>query len=109
MFKFNSLGSGMIEYNDFLEVYGKHFSTKKNEEREIREAFRVFDRTEEGLLDVNELKTIVTTKGEILSDSEAKALIKEAEVDSQGKIDYEGECIVTHTHVVKRNKSTTTT
>ena len=80
----------MIEYTDFLEAYGNHFNSKKNEEREIREAFRVFDRREEGLIEVNELKRIVTTKGERLTDSEAKELIKYADVDSQGKIDYEG-------------------
>lgn len=84
----------MVDYSDFLDAYAKHFNTKKNEEREIREAFRVFDRNEEGLIDANELKQIVTTRGERLSESEAKSLIKQAEVDSQGKIDYEGGCLL---------------
>lgn len=82
----------MVEYTDFLDAYAKHFISRKNEEREIREAFRVFDRNENGTIDANELKFIVTTKGERLSESEAKSLIKVAEVDSQGKIDYEGNC-----------------
>ncbi|XP_063429137.1 neo-calmodulin-like isoform X1 [Mytilus trossulus] len=81
--------AGMVDYSDFLDAYAKHFNTRKNEEREIRQAFRVFDRNEEGMIDANELKQIVTTRGERLSESEAKSLIKEAEVDSQGKIDYE--------------------
>lgn len=80
----------MLDYSDFLDAYAKHFTSKKNEEREIREAFRVFDRNDNGTIDANELKIIVTTKGERLSESEAKSLIKIAEVDNQGKIDYEG-------------------
>ncbi|XP_037952083.1 calmodulin-alpha-like [Teleopsis dalmanni] len=78
---------GVVEFDDFLimmERYMHNVST----ENEIREAFRVFDPDGNGFLTVADLKDIMTTMGEQLSEEEVEEMIKDADVNNEGHINY---------------------
>ena len=55
---------------------------------EIREAFKIFDRDGNGYIDAKELKHVVTRMGEVLTNEEADEFMKEADLDGDGKLDY---------------------
>ena len=61
------------------------------QEKVIRMAFRVFDQNGDGYIDVQELKHAMKNLGEPLTDKELQDMMKEADVDKNNKIDYEGE------------------
>lgn len=63
---------------------------KKSEEQEMRQAFRVFDIDGNGLIDAQELRLTMKNLGENLSDEDVKAMIRAADKNGDGKIDYEG-------------------
>jgi calmodulin len=63
---------------------------KSNTEDEIREAFKLFDKDNNGYISVSELKNILTETGEKIAPEEANELIAAIDKDGDGKIDYEG-------------------
>ena len=64
---------------------------KKSEEEEMRQAFKVFDIDGNGVIDAHELQVTMRNLGENLSDEDVKAMIRAADKNGDGKIDYEGE------------------
>lgn len=60
--------------------------------------FRVFDKNNDGLISSIELRHVMTNLGEKLSDEEVDDMIKEADLDGDGMVNYEGKtCILTGT------------
>ena len=62
----------------------------KSEENEMRQAFRVFDIDGNGLIDAQELKMTMRNLGENLTDDDVRAMIRAADRNGDGQIDYEG-------------------
>ena len=52
------------------------------------EAFRVFDKERTGFIPRTELKTILVSMGETMTDEEAEDLLTEAPANAEGNIDY---------------------
>lgn len=70
-------------------------------EEEIREAFKVFDRDNNGFISAAELRHVMTSIGEKLTDDEVDEMIREADQDGDGRIDCELEllhCIIKRKH-----------
>ena len=65
-------------------------------EEEIREAFRVFDKDGNGFISAAELRHVMTNLGEKLTDEEVDEMIREADIDGDGQVNYEGTfvCII---------------
>lgn len=59
-------------------------------EEEIKEAFKVFDRDDNGFISAAELRHVMTNLGEKLSDEEVDEMVREADIDGDGQINYEG-------------------
>lgn len=82
-------GNGTIEFNEFLQMMSKKMKDADSED-ELREAFRVFDKNNDGLISSNELRHVMTSLGERLSEEEVDDMIKEADLDGDGQVNYEG-------------------
>lgn len=110
-------GNGTIEFNEFLQMMSKKMKGADGED-ELREAFRyssdfsidffglckkksrrnetkhsflrVFDKNKDGLISSKELRHVMTNLGEKLSEEEVDDMIKEADLDGDGMVNYEG-------------------
>ena len=51
----------------------------------------LFDRDGDGYIDAKELRYLLTTLGEKLTDAEVDEIIKDVDVDGDGKVNYQGE------------------
>lgn len=56
-------------------------------EEEIQQAFQVFDRDNNGFISAAELRHVMTSIGEKLTDDEVDAMIRDADQDGDGRID----------------------
>ena len=82
-------GSGAIDFDEFLALMAK--KTKEAEdEMELREAFRVFDTKNLGVIDVSDLKLIFKTLDPDMPDEEIDQIISEVDEDGSGTVDFEG-------------------
>ena len=59
------------------------------QEIEVINAFRVFDKEGNGLIQTDELKHIMMTIGDKMTEVEADEMIHEADIDDDGVISYE--------------------
>ena len=83
------LGNGTIDFPEFLTMMARKMKDTDSEE-EIREAFRVFDKDGNGFISAAELRHVMTNLGEKLTDEEVDEMIREADIDGDGQINYEG-------------------
>jgi calmodulin len=79
--------SGTIEFSEFLNLMAKKMKDTDTEE-ELVEAFKVFDKDSNGFISAVELKHVMTNLGEKLSDEEIDDMVKEADFDGDGQINY---------------------
>ena len=99
-------GNGTIDFPEFLTMMARKMRDTDSEE-EIKEAFKVFDKDGNGYISAAELRHVMTNlgaclagyraiggahkkTGEKLSDQEVDEMIREADVDGDGQINYEG-------------------
>ncbi|CAF1313828.1 unnamed protein product [Didymodactylos carnosus] len=73
-------GNGTIDFPEFLSLMSRRMKDSDDEE-EIREAFRVFDRDGDGFISADELRHVMTNLGEKLTDEEIDEMIREANID----------------------------
>lgn len=81
-------GNGHIDFNEFVIIMQKR-SKETDPGDEIIAAFRVFDKEGNGTLSTKELRHIMTTIGDKLTDEEVDQMIEEADIDGDGIINYE--------------------
>eukprot|EP01112_Ceratiomyxa_fruticulosa_P008867 TRINITY_DN22_c0_g1_i5.p1 TRINITY_DN22_c0_g1~~TRINITY_DN22_c0_g1_i5.p1 ORF type:complete len:149 (-),score=43.35 TRINITY_DN22_c0_g1_i5:145-591(-) len=80
-------GSGTVDFATFLTTMQRKMKHSDNEE-EIREAFKVFDKNGNGFVSVAELRHVLTTIGEKLTREEVDGMLKEARL-VDGQINFE--------------------
>lgn len=62
--------------------------------RRVTYNFRVFDKNNDGLISSVELRHVMTNLGERLSEEEVDDMIREADLDGDGMVNYDGEFLV---------------
>lgn len=77
-----------MQFADFMELVTKK-TRAFNPITDLHDAFRVFDRDGHGFITTAELRHVVTSLGERMTDDEADELIREADPKTEGHIDYE--------------------
>ena len=58
-------------------------------EEELKDAFAMFDKNNDGHISAGELKTLLTTMGEKLKDDEAQEFIDDADLNGNGTLELE--------------------
>ncbi|URE02718.1 hypothetical protein MUK42_19654 [Musa troglodytarum] len=81
-------GSGVTGHDKFLDLMARKMRDTDSEE-ELKEAFRVFDKDQDGFISAAELRHVMTNLGEKLADEEVDEMIREADVDGDGQINYD--------------------
>lgn len=80
--------SGSINFEEFSVMMVDKMRNIDSEE-DIIEAFKVFDMDNKGYITVHELRHIMTNLGEKLTDQEVTDMMREADGDGDGVINYE--------------------
>jgi len=84
--------NGSVEFNEFIELMKKFRMAKgkqtKSSDTEAYEVFKAFDHNGDDMLDFNEIKNTMIALGEHVTDEDVRAMISEADLDRNGKIDF---------------------
>ena len=80
-------GNGKIDFEEFVSLMNRRTKETDTEE-EVINAFRVFDKDQNDTISSTELRHIMTTIGDKLTDEEVDEMIREADIDGDGYINY---------------------
>lgn len=84
------LGNGKIDFDEFLTMMGRRTAAPEDGEEEMRQAFRILDADCNGYISPTELHRVMRNLGENLTEDEISEMVKQADLDGDGKINYEG-------------------
>ena len=81
-------GDGKINFDNFITLMEKKLRDHDNEE-ELIETFKVFDKDGIGFITFNNLKDVIKNLGLNYSDDEIMEMIKECDLDNDMMINYD--------------------
>ncbi|CAF0964182.1 unnamed protein product [Rotaria sordida] len=81
--------SGTISFAEFVDMVKKAVDTNKNSREELFRAFQVFDLDQNGFITMEELRTVLQATGDRPTDEDALEMIAEADIDGDGRINYD--------------------
>ncbi|EDW34518.1 GL21536 [Drosophila persimilis] len=81
-------GNGEIDFNEFCQMMNKQ-KRESDTEEEMREAFQIFDRDHDGFISPAELRFAMINLGEKVTEEEIDDMVREADFDGDGLINYE--------------------
>ncbi|XP_057483722.1 calmodulin-2/4-like [Actinidia eriantha] len=81
-------GNGTIDFPEFLNLMARKMKDTASEE-ELKETFQVFDKDQDGFISAADLSHVMTKLGEKLTDEDINCIIRAADVDGDGQINYE--------------------
>jgi Ca2+-binding EF-hand superfamily protein len=89
--KFDADGSGKLEFEEFAAMVYTVANTvdKETMEKELRDAFRLFDKEKNGYISRDAMKDLLREIDDKLSDAELNDAIDEIDEDGSGKIEFE--------------------
>ncbi len=83
------------EFEEFCQLSAK-FLVEEDEEgmkKELREAFRIYDKEGNGYIPTSALKEILHELDAKLTDHELDGIIEEIDEDGSGTVDFDGESV----------------
>ena len=83
----NEKNNNLIDFNSFLIIMAKRKNDIDKEE-DLLEAFRVFDKENNGKISARELRYVMMSSGEDLNENDIEDMIHEASTDNEEYIDY---------------------
>ena len=81
-------GNGTMDFPEFLSLMVKKMKDTSSDEK-ILDVFKSFDKDGNGYVSASELRSIMMSLGEILTDVEVDEMIREADTNGDGQIDYD--------------------
>merc|ERR1712072_845592 len=84
-------GSGLLEFGEFCQLSAK-FLVEEDEEglkKELKEAFRIYDKEGNGFISTNTLKEILKELDNKLSEEDLENIIEEVDEDGSGTLDFD--------------------
>jgi len=79
--------TGYIKYDEFCSIVRKKLQDDEDE-RELREMFRILDKEKKGEVNTNELRWILKNLGDDLTEADIDDMIADVDTDGSGWIDY---------------------
>lgn len=80
-------GNGKVDFNEFLNLVTSK-GLGEMDDAEVRDAFRIFDREDNGFISEAEFRHILTDIGEKMTEAECTEMMKDVQV-TNGQINYE--------------------
>ncbi|CZR64427.1 probable calmodulin [Phialocephala subalpina] len=81
---------GAMDFPEFLYIMSqKSRNSDANLEAELKAAFAVFDKDNDGVISAKELREVMASIGEKLTDAEVEEVMREVDRDGNGSIDFE--------------------
>ncbi|KAI8072601.1 calmodulin [Gongronella butleri] len=81
-------GNGTMDFNEFLTLMAKK-QRDTDAAQELLQAFKVFDKDGNNYISRDELRQVMDSVGERLSQAQLDEMIQEADIDGDGRINYE--------------------
>merc|ERR1711863_88966 len=84
-------GSGLPEFGEFCQLAAK-FLVEEDEEalkKELKEAFRIYDKEQLGYITTDTLKEILKELDSKLTDEDLDNIIEEVDEDGSGTLDFD--------------------
>lgn len=81
-------GDNEIDFEEFLILMSSKKPNKNDPDKELKDAFAVFDADGSGTISKSELKKLMKNLGQTLSDPELDAMMEEVDTDGNGEIDF---------------------
>ena len=90
----DSDGTGTVDFEEFLKLIAKESADEKTKDPvvEAHRIFDTFDKDHSGSIDFSELKQAMQSLGQTLSDEDLTKMMREADDDGTGEIDFEEFC-----------------
>jgi len=88
-------GSGEIEFGEFCQLCAKFLIEEPDEEtmkRELKEAFRVYDKEANGFISMGVLRDIISELDTRLTTEDLDGIIEEIDEDGSGTMDFDEFC-----------------
>ncbi|KXN74060.1 calmodulin mutant SYNCAM35 [Conidiobolus coronatus NRRL 28638] len=83
-------GTSSVDFQTFLSILQRPGGFKPaGEVEEFVQAFQVFDKDNSGYISVGELRYVLTSLGDKLTEAEVDELLKGVEIGKDGAINYE--------------------
>ncbi|XP_026724643.1 troponin C-like [Trichoplusia ni] len=85
-------GTGQLEFSDFCSLAAKFLTEEEDDEamqKELREAFRLYDREGNGYITTDVLKEIFRELDNTISAEDLDTMIEEIDSDGSGTVDFE--------------------
>jgi calmodulin len=87
----DSEGTGYVEFEEFCGIVRKKLQDDEDE-REMREMFRILDKEKRGEVNTNELRWILKNLGDDLTEADIDDMIADVDTDGSGWVDYNEFC-----------------
>lgn len=84
--------SGRLEFGEFVQLAAKFIVEEDAEsmQKELKEAFRLYDKAGNGYIPTSCLKEILRELDDQLTDRELDGMIEEIDTDGSGTVDFDG-------------------
>lgn len=83
-------GNGYVEFEEYEKFMKKELKKMDYEQKLLLDAFKKFDKDDNGYVSFEELKKALCGKGDRMSDEDVNYFFEEADSNKDGKIDYKG-------------------
>ena len=93
------VGTGYIDFEEFRTILERKMQDDEDE-KELKEMFRVLDKEKKGEVDVKELRWIMKNLGDDLSEEDIDDMIADVDTDGSGWVDYDGRSLDASTTTV---------
>merc|ERR1711935_603190 len=81
-------GTGYVEFEEF-ETLVRRKIQEDEDERELKEIFRVLDKEKKGEVNTSELRWILKSLGDDLTEEDIDDMIADVDTDGSGWVDYD--------------------